>query len=1522
MKYSRLSAVAGALIFAIILFASAFVLLPVYKKADGELRALESRYLSLAEQRTGLKISYKSLSPSILSNFTMRGISVIHGESGIELASIKKASLSYNLAKIISGDYEHAFYRLTVNSVRVDYTREARLLFEGHGKSRNRTMDSRAELDLDRVEDAIRNFARWVPFDVSFKNLTLCSHLEDGQRILGVRHCSVKKDSGGQAEFIRGEGNVLVSLKSGKTAGFVWKMDGNMPYSVSGSSFRIRLDDYQKADYSIRKVDFILSYRYKKAMVRAIESRHPLSLAATYDMENRNLEAQVKTNMFNPLAVARAPVLPGQVEFFKGLKVTTDSSFAMDLKTMDYSWNTDSEFFLPKGKRFTRDGQTVFLDAFGDRTDVTVNQLQAEGGIFNGTFKGSFNIPRLQPSGTLDVRGYVFGNGNVLSVRNIKLVPRRTKGFDFYFENAAFGSWCTYSDFKCYASLGKNIDLTLEAWDYSHEEYGIPGHITANATMQLGEGKNLEAYANLDNFFVDTGLKTACFFTDGTKPVVSPVLPVADPYISQVEAYFSTDFKDFTYNSPAALFANTRKDREVLVVSFDGTGTSLSFSRIELIAGQNNLIADGTLDIDPRSSQLSFYTDLTFNTLPYTLNGVYAFGDWLSVTGSYGLDAQLNFGKLRNGTVRFEEFPARIGKYMVSLSSDFSYIYSDSENWSGTISRLSVMELTDNMIARPAVSLEGSFTQDSLVASAISYTDSFSSLDGSGYALWNYAGGIFDSCTFSMSIRNSLGDEDIEIGGEVRNHSGLGLRKCDVRSDLYFSAGASVRDFPLGRFLVGQGNGNTVSFNANVTGTIENPLVSVDVYRSSVLLGGSNLNSRLNLSFIDGVMDVSDADIQWKDFRIDGVSSRIDLEDFYGDAELHFKYETESKKIDTRLSLQLANLSGENAGGIPEEFSVDAECSLESSNFIKKFEPFHVSFIRSLGRLDIFTDEHLGAYGEIIDDGRMSFAVAEGKPLSFLMNGNVRDQVLDLDVRDFNWDIGKISYTFNSNVFSLYSGILKGDFRIQGNVTDPVITGNVSMLDSDFNLPQYIPGHFTADEIPVWFAQEEISVPETLFLVNGGEISGNAFVVLDRWSLSTISINLRTLDGKDIPIDSRVSHFRIKGYTSADVNIVIEDRNVTLGGSISLRNSELSYSINDYALENSPVKELAELSDPRNLSRKARRQKAEEKKALKKEKRNRKQQPDESIIIEESDASSPGIAPALDFNINLDIMVGQKVQIDINPLLRSLIAPSTPISLVVDTSTGLWSVKGDIVLKGGEISYLSRNFYLKQGRLVLNETQSRFDPVVTVRAETRERDSSGEQVIITMTAIAQNVSTFQAVLSSIPGKPEQEIMELLGQVLRGDSTSVGSFVISGVDYGVQMTLLRKAETALRDLCNFDIFSIRTTALQNTIMQGLDIGSRAENRSVIGNLFDNSTVYIGKYFGNDIYVDALLHWSYDKAKASSVESVGNGLVFQPEIGLEFEAPFANIRWNFSPNLSDLQESWAKANSVTLSWRLEF
>jgi len=72
----------------------------------------------------------------------------------------------------------------------------------------------------------------------------------------------------------------------------------------------------------------------------------------------------------------------------------------------------------------------------------------------------------------------------------------------------------------------------------------------------------------------------------------------------------------------------------------------------------------------------------------------------------------------------------------------------------------------------------------------------------------------------------------------------------------------------------------------------------------------------------------------------------------------------------------------------------------------------------------------------------------------------------------------------------------------------------------------------------------------------------------------------------------------------------------------------------------------------------------------------------------------------------------------------------------------------------------------------------------------------------------------------------------------------------------------------------------------------------------------------------MYVDALMHWSYDETKAKNEDSV-RGLVLQPEFGFEMSSPFVNIRFGVSPDLEAIKNSlWIPSTSVTLSWKHSF
>ena len=199
----------------------------------------------------------------------------------------------------------------------------------------------------------------------------------------------------------------------------------------------------------------------------------------------------------------------------------------------------------------------------------------------------------------------------------------------------------------------------------------------------------------------------------------------------------------------------------------------------------------------------------------------------------------------------------------------------------------------------------------------------------------------------------------------------------------------------------------------------------------------------------------------------------------------------------------------------------------------------------------------------------------------------------------------------------------------------------------------------------------------------------------------------------------------------------------------------------------------------------------------------------------------------------------------------------------------------------------------------------------------------------------QYLNRMEPKISSDPAKSENDLQALLGQIVVADSSNATDLLFAASEYALQSTVMRSMENKLRDLLNFDIFSIRTNILQNT----LGIRDLSKNNLSIGNFLDNSTVYIGRYLGSSLYIDAMLHVSFDNAGTSDIISVGQP-IFQPEFGIELEGPLSNvpikinsgteflfsgpnIRINMAPDINAMiNGKFEPSASLTLTWKLTF
>jgi hypothetical protein len=233
--------------------------------------------------------------------------------------------------------------------------------------------------------------------------------------------------------------------------------------------------------------------------------------------------------------------------------------------------------------------------------------------------------------------------------------------------------------------------------------------------------------------------------------------------------------------------------------------------------------------------------------------------------------------------------------------------------------------------------------------------------------------------------------------------------------------------------------------------------------------------------------------------------------------------------------------------------------------------------------------------------------------------------------------------------------------------------------------------------------------------------------------------------------------------------------------------------------------------------------------------------------------------------------------------LRCVFVPNTILGVDVDLKEKIYQIDGLLKIKSGDVSYLNRNFFIREGIVNFNPDEL-MNPIVTVRAETREKDDAGQTVRIVMTAEKQQLLNFEPHFSSIPSKSENEIRALLGQIVIGDTNSGTDMLFVAGDYMLQSVAVRNVENKLRDILNFDIFSLRTNVLQNSY--SMSMSNTGLTMNPLG-LLDNASLYIGKYFGDIVYLDAMVSVDSNFGYYQRDTGILSGINLTPEFGVEFE-----------------------------------
>ena len=282
-------------------------------------------------------------------------------------------------------------------------------------------------------------------------------------------------------------------------------------------------------------------------------------------------------------------------------------------------------------------------------------------------------------------------------------------------------------------------------------------------------------------------------------------------------------------------------------------------------------------------------------------------------------------------------------------------------------------------------------------------------------------------------------------------------------------------------------------------------------------------------------------------------------------------------------------------------------------------------------------------------------------------------------------------------------------------------------------------------------------------------------------------------------------------------------------------------------------------------------------------------------------------------SIDMNFRTGKNVSFvypnEESPILRATFSENQRFGVTTEAPSMLTTFSGEMLLRSGEIYYVQKNFYITEGSLKIPSlgTSLKDDvmPTVSLRARLREFDVDGSRIDIFMVLQDAPLDSIEPRFESIPQRDTNEILELLGQriinpysVQESGLQSFASVASTATDVITRLGVFQATtisigfSTIIREALGLDVFTIRTNLLTNILFDTIPLTGGDTSSSPLARYLDNTTLYIGKFLFEELYLQGMLHLRKDPlARGSSF--LANDLYVDTELSIEWDTPLATF-----------------------------
>ncbi len=1462
---------------------------PLYTRIGTQIQKTVDYYRESFKENAGLQISYKSLSPSILSGVNVNGISIVDAKSGLEVASIGRLWLDYSLRDFFKGGTSAAVEGLLLRDVEIKILSGENdfwltQILEKRKASQSADLEAIPyserfkelldKLDLKNANIKLGSDLRVYRLRFVFKSVAQTFEANISKASIGARGQN-KIDANFTGAFEAALGNNKISSSLDFSA--------LIPRSVDGSSAVLRFSNLAAFNYRARFVGFLAEYRAQKLSFKMLPSARNIYAEASVDFESADCAASVFADGFNMSNFVQTSNSDKLTQGLFGLNFSLNAAAKYNYRSGEFGYSSNGDIFVPASvipsQKFQSD-TIVSYSLSGDENKITIPYFKTSGERYNLSFEGAFDFASKRPSGTLGVESFVLPNGGEISTE--VFIEYYQNGFMCFAPQIFFGDKVFTAAQLTVLPAADSWDWTFEVSDYSHD--GEPGVVSVFGSYSP-ENKAAQASLSFSAIYLDSVVKTAAFFAqESLKPLLMAASDAVKSYVLSFDTFASGVGKEFSFSVPYAILANTSRDDQMLILEADGNEQTFQLSRLEFIFGGQKLVMDGLFEKLAGSSDRLLNGRLELNGIPYSFSGLANKG-WIEINSEYGMrftlrtDASGPVAKL-DGSFESTGFPVKINKNTFSFTTEANFSYSIDKGIRALIPYFDGRLLEGTSSLDPVVTFAADIDQGGAYFDSLTYSDRVSTLNGSGVVVYRFDKNLFESADFNFDLSNSLSEEKIKFEGNVVNSLKTPLSVGSLFSgaflkNLFITTTFNVEDLRSERFFAGSENSDTVNANIVAQGMVGNPFVSIDIPNAVMTIQGKPLQLSAQAIVEDKVFSIQKALADWGDTKITNVLANFDQKTWDGELTFDLKTNLFGNNVSAKAKATTRALS-EVGSGIPESFSVEFD-AVEKKIDKKKGKSYHLGLTKIQNQMLVSSSQNIGLSGSVTDWRDLDLEIKNTVPFNMKIQGSVSKDNLNVSVSDIQINARKLVDSLGVKIANVYKGTAVGGFNLIGHPSNPGFYGQIDIPDAEFNFPNFFKKRASTPMISMFLEGSQFYTEPTRCHLQNQPLDVTVSIQMNRLALETLEVRVQTIEDNFVPLNLNLSEMHIKGDFLADMAIVLENDTISVSGDLTGKNANAEFG----------ATRLNEIISGLSLS-------------------------------DDNDDDDDDGMPV---DVDLRIKTAQRVQISYSTFLRAVIVPGSEIEVSYSSEDKRLVLDGDVPIRSGEIVYLNSSFYIKEGEIHFSNSDEGFDPSVSVLAECKTRDEKNEPVTITLQVDNQRLSQLAPRLSSSPARSEREIMEILGGILTANSNNAAALVLATGDYAIQSVFVRRLENALRDFFKFDIFSVRTMVVQNAVKQSVNQNSSGSG-NLAGNYLDGTTVYIGKYFGEAIFADAMLRLDYDRNRIGSNYTY-DGISFRPELGFELASPFAKIRWSMSPDLeSILNMKIVENTALTLSWKFSF